>query len=58
MTIEWYVLVCVCGLAIDVKTERSVLVADDGYIKHCYSFFFFDFFCPLDVWMNGIEIVV
>ena len=31
---------------------------DDGDIKHGNFAIAFDFFCPLDVWVNAVEIVV
>ena len=31
---------------------------DDGYVKHSNPSVFFDFFCPVDVRVDGVEIVV
>ena len=52
------VLVGVCGLAIDVEVERAVRIANDGDIKHSNSSILLNFFGPLYVGVNGIEVIV
>ena len=58
MAVEVNILVCVCGLAIDVKIECAVGVVDDGDVQHGDATILLDLFGPLDVGMNGVEIVV
>ena len=58
MAVEVNILVCVCGLAIDVKIECAVGVVDDGDVQHGDAAILLDLFGPLDVGMNGVEIVV
>ena len=55
---EVNVLVGVCRLAVDVKIERAICVADDCDIEHGYAVVLLDFFSPLYVWVYGVEIVV
>ena len=52
------VLISVSGFAIDVEVESAIRVADDSYIQHGNFATLLDFFSPLDVWVNGVEIVV
>ena len=52
------VLVGVCGLAVDIEIESAIRVVDDGYIQHGNFATLLDFFGPLDVWVNGVEIIV
>ena len=58
MAVEVNILVCVCWLAIDVKVECTVGVADDRDVQHGNATILLDLFGPLDVGMNGVEIVV
>ena len=58
VAVEWNVLVGVRGFAVDVKVEGAVGVVDDGDIKHGYATIFFDFLSPLDVRVNGVEVIV
>ena len=55
---EVNVLVGVCRLAVDVKIERAIRIADDCDIEHGYAVVPLDFFSPLYVWVYGVEIVV
>ena len=52
------VLVGVCGFTIDVKIECAIRVVDDGDIQHGNFATLLNFFCPLDVWVNGVKVVV
>ena len=58
VAVEWDVLVCVGGLAVDVKVEGAVGIADDCDVKHGYATVLLDFFGPFDVRVDGVEIVV
>ena len=52
------VLVGVGGFAIDVKIESAIRVVDDMHIQHGNFATLLDFFGPLDVWVNGVEVVM
>ena len=58
VAVKWYVLVCVCRFAIDVEVERPILVADDSPIQHRYPPLLLHFLGPLNVWMDGVEVVM
>ena len=58
MAVPRDVLVCVGGFAVDVEVEGAIRIVDDSHIQHGNFAFLLDFFCPLDVWVNGIEVVV
>ena len=58
MAAEWNVLVCMCGLSVDVEVKCAVSIVDDGNIKHSNLAVNFDFPCPFDVGMNGVNVVV
>ena len=58
VAVPWNVLVCVRGFAIDVEVKSAVGIVDDGDIKHSNSAVFFDFLGPLDVRVNGVEVIV
>ena len=58
VAVEWYVLVCVCGLAVDIEVKGTVSIADDCHIEHGNSAVHLSFFGPLYVWMYGVQVVV
>ena len=58
MAVEGNVLVGVRGFAVDIKAESAVRVADDGDIKHGNPAVLLSLFSPLDVWVNGNEVIV
>ena len=58
MTIPGDVLVCVGGFAVDVEVESAIRVVDDCNIQHGNFATLLDLFSPLDVWVNGVEIIV
>ena len=58
MTIPRDVLVCVGGFAVDVESESAIRVVDDCHIQHGNFATLLDFFRPLDVWVNGVKVVV
>ena len=58
MTVKWDILVSMGGLAIDVKVESSVRIANDLYVKHGDTAVLFDFFCPFYAGVDGVEVCV
>ena len=58
VTVPRDVLICVSGFAIDVKVESPIRVVDDGNIQHGNFATLLNFFCPLHVWVNGVEVIV
>ena len=46
------------GLAVDIKAKGVVSVAYDCHVQHGNATVVFNLLSPLDVWVNGIEIVV
>ena len=58
MTVPGDVLVGVGGLAVDVEVECAIRVVDDGDIQHGNFASLLNFFRPLDVWVNGVKVVV
>ena len=53
---EWYVLVSVCGLSVDVECERSIGVAVDRNIQHGYGAFYFFLLGPFYVWVYVVDV--
>ena len=58
MAIPRDVLICVSGFAVDVEIECAIRVVDDSDIQHGNFATLLDFFGPLDVWVNGVEVFV
>ena len=58
VTVKGDVLVGVGRFAINVKIETTIVIVNDGDIKHGNLAIFLDFFRPFDVGVNGIEVVV
>ena len=58
VTIKGDVLVGVGRFAINVKIETTIVIVNDGDIKHGNLAIFLDFFRPFDVRVDGIEVVV
>ena len=52
------VLVCVRRFPVDVKVEGSVGIPDDCDVKHGDSSVFLHFFRPLNVRVDGVEVVM
>ena len=55
---ECDVLVGVSGFPVDIKIKGAVRTADDGDVKHGDPIVFLNFFCPLNVRMYGVKVVV
>ena len=49
MAVEWNLLVCVCGLAIDIEIEITIGIVDDSHFEHGDAAVFFNFFGPFNV---------
>ena len=58
MAVEWYVLVGVGWLAVDIELKCAVWIVNDFHVEHSYMTILLDFLGPLDVWVNGVEVVV
>ena len=58
MAVPRDVLVGVSGFAVDIKVESGIRVVDDSNIQHGNFATLLDLFSPLDVWVNGVEVVV
>ena len=52
---ERYVLIGVCGFAIDIKGEASAFGFRDRHIEHGYLTVSFFLFGPFDVWVNAVD---
>ena len=52
------VLVCVCGLAVDIKAECAVRIVNDCDIQHGNPAVLLNFPCPFDVWVHGVDVIV
>ena len=58
MTVEWYVLVCVGGFAIDIKVNGTIWITDDFYVQHGNAAILFHFFGPFYGRVDGVEVGV
>ena len=52
------VLVSVCGFAVNVKVEGAVRIPDDGDIKHSNFAAVLNFFRPLHIGVDRVEILM
>ena len=58
MAVPGDVLVGVGGFAVDIEVEGAIRVADNGDVQHGDFTVLLNFLCPLDVRMNGVQVVV
>ena len=58
VAVEWNILVCVGGFAIDIKAKRTVGIVDYRDIQHSNLAVLLNFDCPFDVRVDGVEVVV
>ena len=58
MAVEWDELVGVGWLAVDIEVKCAVWILNDFHVEHSDMTILLDFLGPLDVWVNGVEVVV
>ena len=58
VAVEWNILVCVSGFAIDIKAKGTVGIVDYCNIQHSNLAVLLNFDCPFNVRVDGVEVVV
>ena len=58
MAVEWDILISVGGFAVDVEAEGAIRIVYDQNIQHGDAAVLLNLDGPLDVWVNGVEVIV